>query len=57
MTNFNDKFEIPFPILIENFYNQMPVISSGLSVFNVTMAKLKSLDLAMIFNMEVKEKY
>lgn len=56
MTNFNEKFDIPFPILIERFYNQIPVLS-GQSIFNVTLAKLKSLDLSMIFNMDIQERW
>ena len=53
---FNNKFDYPFPVMIDYTpsSNQAPVIS-GQSIFNVTLAKLKSSQI-MIFNMDILKK-
>ena len=54
LTTFNSKLDYPFPIMVENFNQQTPIFA-GPSVFNITLAKLKSAQ-TMIFNMDILKK-
>ena len=51
---FNDKFDYPFPIMIDSKPQSSQALSSQ-SVFNITLAKLKSPQ-TMLFNMDVLKK-